>query len=81
MTFTKFEDILSLEDDVERLIILRKRLGKSQYQIAKDLGVSTSYIGQIENYKYPFTDSLRDKINNYLRQEKEIDAQDLFSAL
>ncbi|QAS54786.1 helix-turn-helix domain-containing protein [Halobacillus litoralis] len=74
----EFDDIERIEDDHERLIILRKRLGKSQYQFAMDLGVSSSYIGQVENYKFPFTNQLKDRINSYLRQEREIDENDIF---
>lgn len=76
----KFEEIKIVESDVERLIILRKRLGKSQYQFSKDIGVSSSYLGQIENYKYPFTINLKQKINKFLRQERAVDERDLFSS-
>ncbi|MDC3424278.1 helix-turn-helix domain-containing protein [Aquibacillus sp. 3ASR75-11] len=78
---TQFEEINEIEDDHERLIILRKRLGKTQYQLAMELGYSESYIGQVENYKQPFSDKLRARINHYLVQEKvkEKDATDLFS--
>ncbi|MFC0273751.1 helix-turn-helix domain-containing protein [Metabacillus herbersteinensis] len=74
----KFKEIKLIENDVERLIILRKRLNKSQYEFAKDLGVSASYLGQVENYKFPFSHQLRDRINEYLRMEQELDEKNLF---
>lgn len=76
-----FEDIRTIENDHERLIILRKRLEKSQYQFAKELGISSSYLGQIENRKYPVTDKLRRRINEYLKreQEQESNAENIFS--
>lgn len=44
---TDFKDI-QLLNDAERLVILRKRLNLSQFQLAKELGISTSYLGQVE---------------------------------
>ncbi|PGT80590.1 helix-turn-helix transcriptional regulator [Bacillus sp. AFS040349] len=74
----KFADMIYLDNDVERLIILRKRLNKSQYEFAHDIGISTSYLGLIENYKYPFTTELKERIDQYLKQEQEIYEKDLF---
>jgi len=74
-----FDEIDYIENDVERLIILRKRLEKSQYEFAKALGISTSYLGQIENYKVPFTSQFKERINDYLKQEHDMNEQDLFS--
>ncbi|MGN7300600.1 helix-turn-helix domain-containing protein [Ferdinandcohnia sp. SAFN-114] len=76
-----FDEIDIIENDVERLIILRKRLEKSQYEFAKALGVSSSYLGQIENYKVPFTVQFKERINDYLKQEYDMNEQDLFSDL
>lgn len=56
-------------DDVERIIILRKRLGNmKQYEFAKELQISTNYLVAIENYRLPVTDKLRKKINNFLKR-------------
>ncbi|WP_163537263.1 helix-turn-helix transcriptional regulator [Gracilibacillus sp. YIM 98692] len=75
------EDMVYIENDHERIILLRKRLNKSQYQFAKDLGISVSYLGQIENYKTPVTQPLRKRVNDFLRREKELYAKDIFSYL
>lgn len=72
---------IEVEGDVERLVILRKRLKLSQFQFAKALGVSTSYIGQVERGDLAFPPQLRKRINNYLKQEKELYDKDLFSNL
>ncbi len=62
----RFENVAIL-DDVERLIVLRKRLGnKKQYQFARDIGCSGSYLAKIESYHAPFSNKLRKKINTYL---------------
>lgn len=79
MEVQKLADIDQINDDVERLIILRKRLNKSQYEFARLLGISPSYIGQIENYKVPFTKKMRDRIDEYLRQEQALHEKDIFS--
>lgn len=79
MDVTRLSDINMINDDVERLIILRKRLNKSQYEFARLLGISPSYIGQIENYKVPFTRKMRDRIDDYLRQEQALYEKDIFS--
>jgi transcriptional regulator with XRE-family HTH domain len=73
-------DEIKIIDDVERLIILRKRLDMKQYEFAKQIGVSASYIGQVENYQTPFTPNLKRRIDNFLiRREKELDEANLFS--
>lgn len=61
---------VNTENDVERLIVLRKRLGKTQYEFARELDISTSYLGAVENFHMPFTESLRKKIDAYLEMEK-----------
>jgi len=61
---------IETENDVERLIILRKRLGMTQYQFARALGISTSYLGAVENYHLPFSGRLKKKVNAYLEMEK-----------
>ncbi|RHW35984.1 XRE family transcriptional regulator [Neobacillus notoginsengisoli] len=70
---------IQVADDAERLIILRKRLNLSQFQFAKELEISTSYLGQVERGELPFSPHLLAKINNYLKREKELDEQDIFS--
>jgi len=57
---------IQIEDDVERLIILRKRLGKSQYEFAKAIGVTGNYLNNVENKYKAFTPKLKKKITYYL---------------
>jgi DNA-binding XRE family transcriptional regulator len=67
-------DIKNLEgievmDDIERLIILRKRLNHmKQYQLARHIGISTNYLVAIENYKRPLTDCMKNKINGFIQR-------------
>lgn len=72
------EDI-QIEDDVERIFLLRKRLKLSQFQFAKAIGVSTSYLGQIERGELVINSSFIDKINSYLKREQELYEKDIFS--
>lgn len=71
---------IEVEDDLERLIILRKRLNLSQYQFAQSVGVSPSYISQVERGKSPITEQFRTRINDFLKREKEIYEKDIFSS-
>ena len=68
-----------IADDVERLLILRKRLNLSQYQFANAVGISTSYLGQVERGELAFPPQLRTRINDYLKREKEMYEKDIFS--
>lgn len=75
-----FKEIV-IEDDVERMLILRKRLNMSQFQFAKVLNVSQSYIGQVERYEYPLNDPLRKRIEKFLKREHEWNEQNLHRSL
>jgi DNA-binding XRE family transcriptional regulator len=77
--FTDFNDIKPI-DDTERLIILRRRLNLSQFQFAKELGISSSYLGQVERGSCSFSPYLKDRINEYLKREREYELyeQDIF---
>lgn len=68
MEIRSFKDI-QIMDDVERLVILRKRYNKSQYEFAKDIGVSPSYVGQVERYEYPITQTMLKRIEEFIKQE------------
>lgn len=59
---------VTLETDVERLIVLRKKLNLKQYEFAKELGISTNYLVAVENYRLPFTPKLKNKVNYYLNK-------------
>ncbi|WP_374717719.1 helix-turn-helix domain-containing protein [Neobacillus sp.] len=67
----KFNEIQPLNDS-EKLIILRKRLALSQFQFAKELGISPSYLGQVERGDCSFSPFLKDRINDFLEREKEL---------
>lgn len=67
---------IEILNDVERLIILRKRLNLSQFQFAKELGISQSYLGQVERGICLLTPSLIDRINDYLKQENKLYEQE-----
>ncbi|WP_223821053.1 helix-turn-helix domain-containing protein [Bacillus sp. S3] len=73
-----FNDI-EIADDSERLVILRKRLNLSQLQFAMNLGISSSYLGQVERGELAFSPHLKARINNYLKREQEFNEQDIFS--
>lgn len=72
----EFNNIQPL-NDTERLILLRRRLNLSQFQFAKELGISTSYLGQVERGTVILTPNLKEKIINYLEREIEIYEQGL----
>jgi transcriptional regulator with XRE-family HTH domain len=63
---------IEILDDAERLIILRKRFNLSQFQFAKELGISQSYLGQVERGNCLFSTSLKERINDYLKQETKM---------
>lgn len=50
----KLKDI-TLQDDVEQLVILRKRLNKDQHQFANELNITSKYLSAVENYRSPFS--------------------------
>lgn len=75
---TDFKDI-QLLNDAERLVILRKRLNLSQFQLAKELGISTSYLGQVERGSCSFSPYLKERINDFLKRENALYEKDLLS--
>lgn len=62
---------LIVDDDVEKIILLRKRMGLRQYELAKELGISKNYLTRIENYKNPLVDKLKKKIFLYFKENGE----------
>lgn len=70
-------DNIEIKDDAERIFILRKRLGMSQFQFAKELGISTSYLGQVERGEHLITKNLKERLQEYLLREKEYREQNL----
>ncbi|MFD1736268.1 helix-turn-helix domain-containing protein [Bacillus salitolerans] len=81
MMIDNFKDI-SVIDDVERMIILRKRLRIKQYELARAIGVTANYLGDVENYKLAFTPKLVKRLNEYLKRvelEQLEDGQDSHS--
>jgi transcriptional regulator with XRE-family HTH domain len=74
-------DQIQVMDDSERIIIIRKRLNKSQHEFASDIGVSSSYLSQIERMILPVTPSIKARIEDFLKQEKKLYEKDLFSNL
>ncbi|WP_432806041.1 helix-turn-helix domain-containing protein [Mycobacterium sp. Z3061] len=54
---------------MERLFLIRIRLKLSQEQFAKEIGVSTSYLGQIERGEYIMTNSFLEKLEDFLQKE------------
>ncbi|GKU84331.1 helix-turn-helix transcriptional regulator [Niallia taxi] len=73
----KFNQI-TIEDDVERLLILRKRLNLNQFQLAKELKISKSYLVKIENRSLPLSSAFIKKINDYLNREKILYEKNLY---
>lgn len=71
-----FEKI-EVKDDAERIFILRKRSKMSQFQFAKELGISTSYLGQVERGEHFITKNLKERIQEYLSREKKYREQNI----
>lgn len=65
----KLEEIFCL-DDVEKLLVLRKRLGLKQHELARIIGIHSNYLSAIESYKAPLTTKMKDKINQYIKESK-----------
>ncbi|MGE7219180.1 helix-turn-helix domain-containing protein [Priestia koreensis] len=63
----RFRDI-TIDDDVERLMVLRKRYNLRQYELANALGVSENYLGAIENRVNPLTKKMIRKLDEYLEE-------------
>ncbi|KAA6446996.1 hypothetical protein [Bacillus swezeyi] len=70
---------IKAENDVEKLVLLLKRLQQTQHTFAKNIGVSSSYMHQIINYKAPLTPSIEKKVNEYLERERAFENENLFS--
>lgn len=58
--------------DIEKLIIIRKRLHMSQFQFAKEIGIEPAYYGKIERGQRNLSKNIRRKINNFLKREEWI---------
>lgn len=58
--------------DIEKLIIIRKRLHMSQFQFAKEIGIEPAYYGKIERGQRNLSKNIRRKINDFLKREKWI---------
>lgn len=56
--------------DAEKILIIRKRLNMSQFQFAKELNISPSYISQVERGKLYPSNKVIEIIKEYLRKEK-----------
>lgn len=67
MKIESLKDIVPL-NDLERLILLRNRLGLKQYEFAKEIGISNSYYIRVENGKVPFTRTVRIKVDTYIKK-------------
>ncbi|MFD1609779.1 helix-turn-helix domain-containing protein [Oceanobacillus luteolus] len=74
-----FEDIDTVETNLERLIILRLRLNLKKYEMARAIGYNESYYSQVENGVYPISDTLIKKVNNYLIKEQKKHGEYIFS--
>lgn len=70
-------DKIEIKNDAERIFILRKRLKMSQFQFAKELGISTSYLGQVERGDHFITKNLKDRIRDYVSREKKYREQNI----
>jgi len=70
-------DRIEIKDDAERIYILRKRLNMSQFQFAKELGISTSYLGQVERGDHFITKNIKDRIQEFLKREKQYREQNI----
>lgn len=73
------QEINTLDNNLERLLILRKRLNYKQYEMARLLGISYSYYGQVESGKFPLTDLMITRINDFLIKEKKKNGENIFS--
>jgi DNA-binding XRE family transcriptional regulator len=64
---------LTLESDAEWFLLARKKLGMTQKEMAKALGVSSVTISNIENDRVKLRPVLKKRVLNLLREAKVID--------
>ncbi|MGP4074094.1 helix-turn-helix domain-containing protein [Piscibacillus sp. B03] len=64
-------DNIQAEDDVERLMLLRKRLRLRQYELAKRIGVTPEHLARIESYQATLTKQLKERIKLVVEQEQQ----------
>ncbi|MBU8908085.1 helix-turn-helix domain-containing protein [Desertibacillus haloalkaliphilus] len=57
---------IQLEDEVERLILIRIRLELNQYEFAAKIGIHKNHLNAVEKRKRPFTKKLKQAVNEYL---------------
>ncbi|MBU8855231.1 helix-turn-helix domain-containing protein [Bacillus altitudinis] len=74
---TRLDDI-TCEDKVEKLVLLMRRLGQTQYQFSKNIGVSNSLLNKVVNGLSPLHSRVELKINNYLERAFSDNADNLF---
>lgn len=70
---SQFRDV-KIRSDHDRLILLIRQLGLKQYEFARELGYTPSYLESIINGRSPFTNALKKRIDIYLmnrQKEKE----------
>lgn len=61
-------DTLKPENDSEILVLCRKRLGSKQNKLAKELGVTSSHLSNIENGKYELSYKMRRQLCRLLEE-------------
>ncbi|WP_282155791.1 helix-turn-helix transcriptional regulator [Cytobacillus gottheilii] len=61
----KLEDV-NVQNDTDRVVLLMRQLNVKQYEFAKELGYSKVYLESVINGRAPFTNSFRQRINEYL---------------
>ena len=70
---TRLFDQIQALDDVEKIILIRKRLGLKQYEFSKLLGYTPNHLANVENYKSPISKKLKTKIEEFLLEYQRED--------
>ncbi len=62
---------VEIQSEVDRLVLLMRQLGYRQYEFAKLLDYTPSYFESVINGRVPFTESFRERINDFLTKRAE----------
>lgn len=68
---TKLFNQIQALNDVEKMILIRKRLGLKQYEFSKLVGYTPNHLANVENYKSPVSKKLKEKAEELLVEYHE----------
>ena len=58
---------IEVKDDVERILLLRKRLNMKKSEFSRYVGVSSEHLRRVETYRSPLSPNVKANINKLIR--------------